>query len=651
MGTVYFAGTNAGIYRSTDQGGNWTNVDPSFTLCFLVEGTKIFAGTSSGVIISMDGGKTWIHPNSEMNYYINDLAIEDGFVFAGTDGHGIFRSANDGKNWVSINNGLEQYQYFVNSITAYGKKLLAATRAGVVMSGDDGNNWSIFESDTGNQNNCVAVTDSTIFIGTSDGIYRSINNSPNFKKSDNGLPENSSTFSIVANKSYVFAGTVSGIYRSSDNGENWDPITDDLPGFPYYLTASDSNLYVGTRNGLFMSTDNGTNWVSASNGIVASTVTSIAGSGPYVFAVISNRLFISSDEGMTWIGIDRGLPKTVQSIYVIDSKLYALTNNGVYVSSDYGDTWEAINGGILNNKFPTRLLKSGSNLVVTLLNGGVYFSSNNGTSWNISGGNLQHPLSMTTLGTKIFSGSHNSFFESDDHGENWREQNSTLTDINTLTSLGSTIYAGRSQSNSTLETSQPQSGAFWSTDNGRTWFPFNSGLPLNPQIYSLFTFEPYIFASIPQGLYYISINGDNWINNNWININTGLPSLEVMSVYKDNTHIFAGMQNGGIWMRSVSDLEKDTTSVPLPSKVILSQNYPNPFNPTTVIKYSLPKQSKVILKVYDILGREILILVNKEQNEGIHSVIFNASGLSSGLYFYQLIAGNSLETKKMILIK
>ena len=85
----------------------------------------------------------------------------------------------------------------------------------------------------------------------------------------------------------------------------------------------------------------------------------------------------------------------------------------------------------------------------------------------------------------------------------------------------------------------------------------------------------------------------------------------------------------------------------------LKQNYPNPFNPSTTIKYSIPSAGgvqNVILKVYDVLGREVATLVNKEQKPGNYQIVFNASELSSGTYFYKLKAGNFIETKKMLLL-
>ncbi len=83
----------------------------------------------------------------------------------------------------------------------------------------------------------------------------------------------------------------------------------------------------------------------------------------------------------------------------------------------------------------------------------------------------------------------------------------------------------------------------------------------------------------------------------------------------------------------------------------LSQNYPNPFNPSTSIKYSIPSASQVTLKVYDVLGNEVATLVNEEKNAGSYDIQFNASELSSGIYFYTINAGNFSATKKLMLMK
>jgi len=87
------------------------------------------------------------------------------------------------------------------------------------------------------------------------------------------------------------------------------------------------------------------------------------------------------------------------------------------------------------------------------------------------------------------------------------------------------------------------------------------------------------------------------------------------------------------------------------NKFELEQNYPNPFNPTTNISYVISVKSKVVLKVFDVLGNEIATLVNEEKAVGSYVVEFNSSELTSGIYFYKLQAGSFVEIKKMVILK
>jgi len=89
----------------------------------------------------------------------------------------------------------------------------------------------------------------------------------------------------------------------------------------------------------------------------------------------------------------------------------------------------------------------------------------------------------------------------------------------------------------------------------------------------------------------------------------------------------------------------------IPTKFSLEQNYPNPFNPATTIAYSIPKESQVSLKIYDVMGREVVEVVNGRQSAGSYNVEFDASSLASGTYLYKLTAGEFISVKKMVLLK
>lgn len=106
-------------------------------------------------------------------------------------------------------------------------------------------------------------------------------------------------------------------------------------------------------------------------------------------------------------------------------------------------------------------------------------------------------------------------------------------------------------------------------------------------------------------------------------------------IYGDSTHLITGV----------------TDPIEVTSSFDLFQNYPNPFNPITTINYSVPKPSYVTIKVYNALGKEIMILVDEDKSIGNYSINFNATYLSSGIYFYQMKTAEFIETKKMLLLK
>ena len=133
------------------------------------------------------------------------------------------------------------------------------------------------------------------------------------------------------------------------------------------------------------------------------------------------------------------------------------------------------------------------------------------------------------------------------------------------------------------------------------------------------------------------------VNENFIAI--GAPEYRISGIPKGAVYVFP----------------KAATSVEVesglnPTEFVLEQNYPNPFNPVTTIKYSIPAVGtrhgvSVKLKVYDILGNEVATLVNEQKTAGTYEVNFNASNLSSGVYFYKLQAGNFVQTKKLMLLR
>jgi hypothetical protein len=165
---------------------------------------------------------------------------------------------------------------------------------------------------------------------------------------------------------------------------------------------------------------------------------------------------------------------------------------------------------------------------------------------------------------------------------------------------------------------------------------------------------------------YLKSNGDIWISKyddlgnitaeySIEGISIGIPASVDDMKFDSNHFLFTtGTEYGTTWdihTRKIYDQSLGVNDETQVNNFHLFQNYPNPFNPTTTINYQIPKAGFVSLKVFDILGKEVAELVNKEKVAGRYEVQFDASKLSSGIYFYQLITKSFTQTRKMLLLK
>jgi hypothetical protein len=160
-----------------------------------------------------------------------------------------------------------------------------------------------------------------------------------------------------------------------------------------------------------------------------------------------------------------------------------------------------------------------------------------------------------------------------------------------------------------------------------------------------------VFAGGYQNGFYVSTNnGSNWTQRNEGFVGT----TYVFSLCVLNNYIFAGTSDY-VFRRQLSEIITGITPVSgqVPSHYALEQNYPNPFNPVTKIKFEIAAHSvgQTFLSVYDLLGREVAILVNEQLNPGTYEVEWNAQNYTSGVYFYRLQSGEFVDTKKLVLLK
>ncbi|HTY39085.1 MAG TPA: T9SS type A sorting domain-containing protein, partial [Bacteroidota bacterium] len=146
-----------------------------------------------------------------------------------------------------------------------------------------------------------------------------------------------------------------------------------------------------------------------------------------------------------------------------------------------------------------------------------------------------------------------------------------------------------------------------------------------------------------------ALNDYNRVSFDWLEDSLNCKYPTTASIY---TAADGGKPVGALtwWNMTYTDVQKlEGTAVP--TSFSLTQNYPNPFNPSTTLQYTVPKSSRVVLEVFNILGQSVAQLVNEEQMPGTYKATFNASALSSGVYLYRLTAGDFVQTMKMVLMK
>jgi Secretion system C-terminal sorting domain len=655
-GETVFAGTNgSGAFCSTNKGTNWVGLRgglPSGQVSsFAIQGENIFASTASGVFLSTDKGVSWNDVSNELplQFGINYFAVIGMNVFAATMDSGIFLSTNSGAKWKSVNTGLENL--YVQSLIASGTNLYAGTGNGVYLSTNNGSNWTRLGAPTISDFRAMLVVGTNIFAGGY-GIYLSTNNGASW--TTGGLTRHY-IYAFISNPNTsggtnIFAGTDTGVVLSTDNGTSWKILNTGLTNiYVNALAMSGNNLFAGTEDGVFLSTNNGALWSQVSTGMtgvgVNALITISDGSGGKIlFTGTEGGTYFSTDNGSHWSHSGQ-LNEYIYSLAYDGNDIFAATGLGTYVSSNKGASWISTFEGT-SNAF-TFL----DNKVFAATESGVYISTNEGTTWSradsgLSLGTSTDVSAITVCDTIIIIGCYGGstveyswwvILGSTDKGLSWADADSGLSGdyVNVLSTHGQNILAGTSHN-----------GIYRSTNYGRTWTQVNTGL--NPvEVLSFAINDSNIFASSEGGVFLSTNEGGQWRQNN-----SGLLDTNVSSLVVNGDNLFAGTQDRGVWRRPLSEMTPVKGSKPaLPIKFSLLQNYPNPFNPTTAISYSLPMNALVTLKIYDILGRDVKTLVNERQDEGSHSVIFNAKDLSSGVYFYRLTAGSFIGTKKLMLIK
>lgn len=375
-------------------------------------------------------------------------------------------------------------------------------------------------------------------------------------------------------------------------------------------------------------------------------------SGTEVFAATLNGVYSTTDVGNPWFNI--GFQNRLV-FDVITSGQYILaategTGPGVFRSSDHGNTWLESTG--ISNMSVRAFAKNSSFVFACTWGGGIFRSSDDGASWQSVGLTNGGFRSIYSAGETIFCGADKIYF-STDNGTNWIERQLPWPSGDTwcFHYKNGILYAG-------------DIGLYSSTDMGNTWqlkygITFDSlGSVVDSKIFKdILSYQNVLIASVAFNSIMVSYDGGN----SWNSFNDGLMTdwtFSGLAIKEPN--IFALRDFfGNAYVRPLSNItEVEIENTISTNTFLLDQNYPNPFNPSTIIKYTIPnvalngaEGSRVQLKVYDLLGNEIAALVGEYKSAGTYEVVFDASGYTSGVYFYQLKCGNFLETKKMVIMK
>ena len=298
-----------GNIRSGGQSaGRWIGIINVYSL--YVTGSNIFAGTDTVVYRSIDNGVNWTPANTGLpNMQVNVFTAIGTTIFAGTFGGGIFVSANNGTSgWTPANSGLANLNVW--SFMVIGDTIFAGIDSMVYRSANKGASWTAAASGLGNTDvRSLVVVGNKIFAGTyGSGVYVSADKGTSWDAVDTGLASlNVAALTVLGNN--IFAATMHGVYLTADNGATWNEINTGLMNF--YLSSFaviGNNLFTGSLgSGVFVSSNNGASWSVVDTGLTTQDVRCLAVSGGTIFAGTNGGgVFKSADNGMTWTAVNSG---------------------------------------------------------------------------------------------------------------------------------------------------------------------------------------------------------------------------------------------------------------------------------------------------------------------------------------------------------
>jgi len=418
-------------------------------------------------------------------------------------------------------------------------------------------------------------------------------------------------------KLFFFFATIS-MPLIAESQDFWQKL--DLPGSPNWsnVVAAGVNGEVIANGGtsVYYSTNDGVTWDESIPDPTNTNIIALAihpngdvFAGTYSIDPYVGRLLRSTDQGATWI--NAGFPDASFSAITVDGNGHVLAGSaysGVYRSTDVGQTWHQI--WATNRWVLSIAVGSDSGILAGTVDSGFYRSTDDGVSWNI--GNAGIPWTAPRILDIVKT-----------------SDGVLLAAVDSISPLNGTLVKG---------------GVFRSMDHGVSWVSKSNGLT-DPRVASITVDSSgELYAGTwGGGVFHSTDDGSTWTAH-------GLSGLVVLSMATSTAGYVYAATDSGLFrsLQPTVGIEGDTR---VPVSFALEQNYPNPFNPTTTIRYNLPGRVHVSLKIYDVMGREIDVLVNGVKGAGRYTTDWNADNMSNGIYLIRLEAGDFSQTKKMVLMK
>ncbi|MCB0723338.1 MAG: T9SS type A sorting domain-containing protein [Ignavibacteriae bacterium] len=395
-----------------------------------------------------------------------------------------------------------------------------------------------------------------------------------------------------------------------------------------------------------------TNWIKAGNfyDIWAESTTGrvIAVGSPGIAGSVFDQVMYSTNGGQDWaIGNFSGTAdEDLNSICMINATtgFVAGDEGGVHKTTDGGATWTELTATGTTTELEKAVFLNANTGYVFGDDGNNYKTTNGGTSWSPytwgGGTNDVYGAFFVDVNTGWAVGQSGDVYKTTDGGATTTSQDA---------GVGTSIIYDIFMLNANTGWLTTTTGRVRHTsDGGTTWDTVD--VPFSSTCQSVFFTDPLNgMVTGSTGAVFRTRDGGN----SWESTNIGYSTpYQVYMTATNRAFICGSIQSVYQYQETVTGNGINFTNN-VPDKYFLDQNYPNPFNPSTTIKFGLPKEGTVSLRIYDIAGREVSNIINNQRmNAGIVSYNFNGSALASGVYFYTLVVDNNLiATKKMVLVK